>query len=145
MRYYSELSGWVLKCNHRYPNNRKKKKMGFWHTEGGRESNGIRQARWELCVHRPRNSGSHQKQKEARNWFYLGSLGASLVAQMVKNLVVMHDTQILIPGWGRSPAGENGYPLQYACLGNPMDRGGWRDTYSAWGHEELDMTATNAS
>ena len=46
MGYYSELSGWVLKCNHRYPNKRKKKKkVGFWHTEGGRESNGIRQAK----------------------------------------------------------------------------------------------------
>ena len=29
----------------------------------------------------------------------------------------------LIPGSGRSP----GYPLQYSCLENPMDRGG------AWG------------
>ena len=28
MGYYSELSGWVLKCNHRYPNKRKKKKSG---------------------------------------------------------------------------------------------------------------------
>ena len=79
--------------------------------------------RCELCVHRPRNTGSHQKQKEARNWFYLGPLGASLVDQMVKNLVVMHETQVSIPGWGRSPAGDNGYPLQYSCLGNPMDRG----------------------
>ena len=45
MRYCSELSGWVLKCNHRYPNSRGKKKWDFWHTEGGRESNGIRQAK----------------------------------------------------------------------------------------------------
>ena len=27
-----------------------------------------------------------------------------------------------IPGWGRSPGGSNGNPLQYSCLGNPMDR-----------------------
>ena len=27
--------------------------------------------------------------------------------------------------WGRSPGGENGNPLQYSCLGNPMDRGAW--------------------
>ena len=32
----------------------------------------------------------------------------------------------LIPGWGRSPGGGNGNPLQYSCLGNPMDRGAWR-------------------
>ena len=30
-----------------------------------------------------------------------------------------------IPGLGRSPGGENGEPLQYRCLGNPMDRGAW--------------------
>ena len=29
----------------------------------------------------------------------------------------------LIPGSGRSPGGENGNPLQYSCLGNPMDGG----------------------
>ena len=28
-----------------------------------------------------------------------------------------------IPGSGRSPEGGNGKPLQYSCLGNPMDRG----------------------
>ena len=32
----------------------------------------------------------------------------------------------LIPGWERSPGGGNGDPLQYSCLENPMDRGGWR-------------------
>ena len=31
-----------------------------------------------------------------------------------------------IPGSGRSPAEGNGNPLQYSCLGNPMDRGSWR-------------------
>ena len=28
-----------------------------------------------------------------------------------------------IPGSGRSPGEENGNPLQYSCLENPMDRG----------------------
>ena len=27
-----------------------------------------------------------------------------------------------IPGWERSPGEENGNPLQYSCLENPMDR-----------------------
>ena len=31
-----------------------------------------------------------------------------------------------IPGSGRSPGEGNGNPLQYSCLGNPMDRGAWR-------------------
>ena len=31
----------------------------------------------------------------------------------------------LIPGSGRSLREGNGNPLQYACLGNPMNRGAW--------------------
>ena len=29
----------------------------------------------------------------------------------------------LIPGLGRFPGERNGYPFQYSCLENPMDRG----------------------
>ena len=36
----------------------------------------------------------------------------------------------LIPGSGRPPGEGNGYPLQYPCLKNPMDRGAWRSTVS---------------
>ena len=32
----------------------------------------------------------------------------------------------LFPGLGRSPAEGNGYPFQYSCLDNPMDRGAWQ-------------------
>ena len=31
----------------------------------------------------------------------------------------------LIPGLGISPGKGKGYPLQYSCLENPMDRGAW--------------------
>ena len=31
-----------------------------------------------------------------------------------------------IPGLGRSSGDGNGYPLQYSCLENSMDRGAWR-------------------
>ena len=31
----------------------------------------------------------------------------------------------LIPGSGRSFGRGNGNPLQYSCLGNPMDKGAW--------------------
>ena len=34
----------------------------------------------------------------------------------------------LIPESGRYPRGENGNPLQYSCLENPMDRGDWQAT-----------------
>ena len=33
-----------------------------------------------------------------------------------------------IPGWGRSPGGGHGNPLQYSCLENPMDRRAWPST-----------------
>ena len=37
----------------------------------------------------------------------------------------------VIPGSGRSPGEGNGNPLQYSCLGNPMDRGTWLATIIA--------------
>ena len=52
----------------------------------------------------------------------------------------------LIPGSGRSPRGQNGNPVQYFWLKNPMDRGAWRA--SPWGHKEWDTTewpSTHAS
>ena len=32
----------------------------------------------------------------------------------------------MIPGSRKSPGEENGYPLQYSCLENSMERGDWR-------------------
>ena len=34
----------------------------------------------------------------------------------------VRDTSLIL-GSGRSPGGGYGSPLQYSCLGNPMDRG----------------------
>ena len=42
------------------------------------------------------------------------------------------------PGSGRSPGEENGNPLQYSCLENPMDGGAWLAT--VLGVAELDWT-----
>ena len=45
------------------------------------------------------------------------------MAQMVKNLPSNLPRDLgLIPELGRSPGEGNGYPLQYSCLENPMDR-----------------------
>ena len=33
-----------------------------------------------------------------------------------------------VPGLGRSPREGNGNPLQYSCLGNPMNGGAWQAT-----------------
>ena len=40
----------------------------------------------------------------------------------------------LMPGSERSPGEGNGNPLQYSCLGNPMDRAAW---WGPRGHKEL--------
>ena len=53
---------------------------------------------------------------------------ASPGTRSVKNTPVMQENRVPSPG-GEDPLGEgNGNPLQYSCLGNPMDRGAWRAT-----------------
>ena len=61
--------------------------------------------------------------QNSRNLCY--SLWASLVAQTVKNLPVTQEMQFWSLGQGDPPGEGNGYPLQYSCLENPMDRGAW--------------------
>ena len=46
----------------------------------------------------------------------------------------------LILGLGRSAGEGIGYPLQYSCLQNPMDRGAWQLT--VYGVQESDITRT---
>ena len=50
------------------------------------------------------------------------------MAQMVKKLPAMQETQV--PSLGQEDPLEKGManPLQYSCLGDPMDRGAWRAT-----------------
>ena len=49
-------------------------------------------------------------------------------SSMVKNLSANAGNSGSIPGLERSPEKGNGNPLQYPCLGNPMDRGAWQAT-----------------
>ena len=54
--------------------------------------------------------------------------GASLAAQTVKKkkkISLQCRRPGFDPGSGRFPREGNGYPLHYACLENPMDRGAW--------------------
>ena len=65
----------------------------------------------------------------------MGFLGDSIV----KNLPANAGDTDLMPGSGRSPGKRNGYPLDYSCLENPIDRRAWWTTV----HEvikESDMT-----
>ena len=51
-----------------------------------------------------------------------------MVELVVKNSLAnardIRDT-VSIPGLGRYLGEGNGNPLQYSCLGNPVDRGAW--------------------
>ena len=74
--------------------------------------------------------------------YMLSTNMASQVVLMVKNLSANAGDKRdvgLIPGLGRSPGGGHGNPLQYSCLGNPMDRRAWQTT-SPWECRELDTT-----
>ena len=57
------------------------------------------------------------------------SIWASQVVLVVRNLPAnagdVRDAGS-IPGWGRSPGGGHGNPLQYPCLQNAMDREAWQ-------------------
>ena len=48
------------------------------------------------------------------------------MAQMVKNLLAMQETWVQSLVWEDAAGKGNGNPLQYSCLGNPMDRGVWQ-------------------
>ena len=56
--------------------------------------------------------------------FSWGFPGGSVVKNLPANAEDTGDGG-LIPGLGRSLGEGNGNPLQYSCLGNPMDRGTW--------------------
>ena len=53
-----------------------------------------------------------------------GFLGDSIGKESVYNA----EDSGSIPGLERAPEEGNGDPLQYSCLGNPVDRGAWRAT-----------------
>ena len=58
-------------------------------------------------------------------WNYLAAviiIGTSMVADCEESACNVEDLGS-IPESGRSPGEENGYPLQYSCLQNSLDRG----------------------
>ena len=55
----------------------------------------------------------------------MGQYPHNMVAQMVKNLPAMQETQIPPLGWEDSPGEGNGNSFQYSCLENPLDGGAW--------------------
>ena len=64
------------------------------------------------------------EQEMASSLDVLGFSGGSVI----KNPPVNTGDTSSIPGSGRSPGGGKGNPLQFACLGNLMNRGAWKAT-----------------
>ena len=69
---------------------------------------------------------------------YRGFPGGSAIKNLSDNAGDARDAGS-ISGWGRAPGVGNGNPLQYSCLGNPVDRGAWWATVPGIA-KELDRT-----
>ena len=68
------------------------------------------------------------------------SIGASLVAQTVRNPLAMQETQIRSLGREDNAEEGNGYPFQYSCLENSIDRGAWRATVHGVAKSRLQLS-----
>ena len=66
------------------------------------------------------------------NWGFPGG-------SVVKNLLVNAGDLGSILESGRSPGEGNGNPLEYSCLGNPMDRRAWWATVHRVAKESCDL------
>ena len=63
---------------------------------------------------------------ESSNYSSLRSIILRPLEACNKNPPAHARDAVLITELGRSPGEGNDNPLQYSCLGNPMDRGAWR-------------------
>ena len=96
---------------------------------------------------RMRVSGCFHSGQLANRWFKvfkgiqvmcLGFPGGSVAKNLPASARDTGDAG-LMPGSGRSPGRWNGNPLQYSCLGNPMDKRSLAG-YSLWCQKESDTT-----
>ena len=78
--------------------------------------------------------GGAERQREREQEFYCFPLISGKIGSDGKVFAYNVGDQSLIPGSGRSSGEGNGNPLQYSCLGNPMDEGAWQ-TYHPWGRK----------
>ena len=88
-------------------------------------SKGSSRPRDQACI----SYVSYTGRQVLHHQYHLGGLSsvfpqdwASLLAHMVKNPPAIWETCVQSLGWEDSGEG-HGYPLQYSCLENPMDRG----------------------
>ena len=83
-----------------------------------------------LTLGLPRVSGASGKEPshlliQEKQKAQIQSLGVFLFESDSKESTCNAGDKGSIPGLGRAPGEGNGYPPQYSCLENPMDRGTW--------------------
>ena len=61
------------------------------------------------------------------HYHQLPAWGGTMVKNLPANAGDVRDAGS-ITGWERSPGVGDSSPIQYSCLGNPMDKGAWRTT-----------------
>ena len=67
----------------------------------------------------------------------------SMVAQMVKNLPPMQETQVQSLGQEDPPGEGNSYPFQYSCLENSMDREAWWVIVQGFAKSQIQLSDTH--
>ena len=82
------------------------------------------------CLENPRDGGAWWAAVYgvAQSWTWLKRLSLAVGGSLVKNPPADAGDVGSIPGLGRCPGEGNGNPLQYSCLGNPMDIRVWQTT-----------------
>ena len=113
----------------------KELKPGCWvavcNYHSGLSQGPIRNLLFQIRRQRPREVHSHTwvclcgDELFSSNKDQAGCSRAFLVAQMVKNLPAMQQTEVRSLGWEDPLEKRNGYPLHYSCLENLMDRRAW--------------------
>ena len=63
--------------------------------------------------------------RKKRNWTSISHHVGFPCGSVVKNSTANSGKVGSVAGLGRFPGGGNHNPLQYSCVGNPMDRGDW--------------------
>ena len=102
--------------------------MAGWHHQlNGYESAwtpGVGEDReaWRAAIHGVAKSWTQLRDWTELNWMLFKGLPWRLSS---KESACNAGRTGSIPGWVRSPGEGSGSPLQYSCLGNPMDRGAW--------------------
>ena len=93
---------------------------------------------WQATVYGFTNSRIQLKQLSIHCALVVHILGFP-GSSVVKNLPANAGDVGSIPGLGRSPGEGIGNPLQYSCLGNPMEEGAWQIIVHEVA-EDLDVT-----